>query len=147
MKTVYLASPFFNPKQIAVVESLEKEIVAAGFQLLSPLRSGIVLKDLDSEARKKAAQKVFDMNVNWIVKADLILAVIDDRDTGTVWEMGFGYAHGKDIYSYTDHDYGVNVMLQGCIRGHAKGLEHLRTMLFCIKEGYQTSQFGLEAVT
>ncbi len=135
MTTCYLAAPFFKPNEKKVVEKLEKEIEEVGFKLLSPRRSGVLL-DMSPEHRKESARKIFSQNVIDIANCDIMIAVIDDRDPGTLWEMGFCYGLGmRPIFTYTEHDYGINIMLKGCISGHAKGIEEFRKMLYAIIEG------------
>ncbi len=140
--TCYLAAPFFKPEEKAVVEKLEKEIEEVGFRLLSPRRSG-VLFDMSPEHRKESARKIFAQNVMDIEDCDIMIAVIDDRDTGTVWEMGFCHGLGmRHIFTYTEHDYGVNIMLKGCVSGHVKGIEELRKLLKAIWDGKDLRAFS-----
>jgi len=144
---IYLAAPFFNPQQMATVFGVESAIETMGHELLSPRKRGPTLKDLSPEKRKLVAREVFETNCDDIDACDAVVAVIDDRDAGTIWEMGYAYAMEKQIYTFTMHDYGVNVMLQGCISGHAKGVAQLVEMLKFINEGRSLEKFTLEATT
>jgi nucleoside 2-deoxyribosyltransferase len=144
---IYLAAPFFNPEQMATVFAVESAIERAGHELITPRKRGPTLKDLSPEDRKMAAAKVFSTNCLDIERCEAVCAVIDDRDPGTIWEMGYAYRASKKIYSYTAHDYGVNVMLQGCILGHAKGVAELAEMMHRIKVGASLEKFKLEAAT
>ena len=76
-----------------------------------------------------------------------MLAVIDDFDPGTMWEMGYGACFGIDIYTFSDKGYGLNVMLAGCSKGHAKGMTQLREMLNAVKNGAETNKFTADAAT
>lgn len=130
MTRVYLAGPFFNPTQLALVQDIERCIKSFhGLELYSPRQDGIVLQDLSPEDRKAVVRKVFQTNVDEIEKADLILAIIDGRDTGTIWEMGYAFGKGKSTITYSDEGYGVNVMLAGCTLAHVKGKQHLCDVL------------------
>lgn len=123
---VYLASPFFTPTQIQMVEAIEEILRnAPDVQLYSPRQDGIVLKDLPPKDRLAASKKVFHTNIDQISWCHYIVAVIDDRDPGTIWEMGFGYAQGKRIVTYTAQNYGLNVMLQCCVVAHVRTLPNL----------------------
>lgn len=133
-KKVYLAGPFFSPTQIAFIEFLEKAIVEAGFELFSPRKPPAAL-EMNACVMEKLAPsddlrlRVFSDNVVNIEDADLMVAVIDDRDTGTVWEMGFAAALSVPIVTVTNHTYGMNLMLAQTIVGHAKGQEDIKEML------------------
>ena len=52
-----------------------------------------------------------------------VLAVIDDRDIGTIWEMG--YATGKEIpvITISNSSYGLNVMLAESVQAHTIRIE------------------------
>jgi nucleoside 2-deoxyribosyltransferase len=142
MLICYLAAPFFKPHEVAVVEKLEREIEGVGFGLLSPRRSGVLL-DMSPKHRKESARKIFAQNVADIVACDFMLAVIDDRDTGTTWEMGFCYGLGdRSILTYTEHDYAINIMLKGCVSGHARGVEELKSMLQAIASRGDLREFS-----
>jgi len=144
---IYLAAPFFNPEQVATVFAVESAIEIQGHELLSPRRRGPILKDLSPEDRRLAAKKVFQTNCDDIDACQGVVAVIDDRDPGTIWEMGYAYRASKKIYSFTMHDYGVNVMLQGCIQGHARGVAELVEMMKRIRDGASLEKVKLEAAT
>lgn len=126
MIKVYLGSPFFSPEQLATVQKLENTLRAIPrVELYSPRQDGIILKDLPPAQRLAACHTVFKTNVDRINWCDCILANIDGRDTGTVWEMGYGYGKGKRIITYTSHDYGLNVMLQCCVVAHLRSLDEV----------------------
>lgn len=144
---IYLASPFFNEEQVTVVKRLEEIIENADCDLISPRQSGLVIANMTADEKMRYSKVVFSTNVHDIERADAIIAVIDDRDTGTIWEMGYGHAKGKPVYSFTNHNYGVNVMLTGCIRGHAKGYDALERMLEKITNGGDTSEFAIQPST
>jgi nucleoside 2-deoxyribosyltransferase len=144
---IYLASPFFNEEQMKVVERLETIIQNKGLDLISPRQSGLILANMTQEDRVKFAAIIFSTNCEDIEKSDAIVAVIDDRDTGTIWEMGYGHARFKPIYSFTNRDYGVNVMLSGCVKGHAKGFDQFERMAEKIATGGDTRDFALHPST
>lgn len=129
MIQVYLAAPFFTPEQLLVVERLETLVRGFPvFSLYSPRKDG-VLMDMSPEEKKASTKKIFNTNVTKMLNADMLIAVVDGRDTGTTWEMGFAFAKGKQIITYTDNDYGLNVMIQESVRAHAKGMIQMRDIL------------------
>lgn len=132
MIQVYLAAPFFTPEQLLVVERLENLIRGFPvFSLYSPRADGVLMK-MSPEERKKATKKIFDRNVYQMMEADLMIAVVDGRDTGTTWEMGYAFAREITIVTYTDKDYGLNVMIQESVEAHARGMTDMRAILEAI---------------
>jgi nucleoside 2-deoxyribosyltransferase len=127
---VYLAAPFFNPEQIALVEKIEIALRSIdGVALYSPREDG-VLGEMSSEDKRKATANIFRLNCENIEEADMVVAVIDGRDTGVVWELGYAYAQSNlsgfpDIVTYTSQDYGLNVMIQECVDAHVRSIAEL----------------------
>jgi nucleoside 2-deoxyribosyltransferase len=148
MTKVYLAGPFFKPEQIEVLETLEKIIRGEGFELISPRFAG-VLSNMDQDRRQAAALTIFAHNCVDLHEADIVIAIIDDRDSGTMWEMGFFYGlfwsqkGGKErkIYTFTNHNYNLNIMLAGCVEGHVTGYDQMAEILERIKQGERTDKF------
>ena len=127
---VYLASPFFNPQQLSVVEKIEDLASSMPeYELYSPRKDGILI-DMTPEQRKKASASVFRTNCKRIVESDLVIAVIDGRDQGTIFEIGYASAfrHIK-IVTYSDEKFGVNVMLRYAVHGHVRGTTDLESFL------------------
>lgn len=82
--------------------------------------------DLSCKTLFENMSAIFD-NVNYMV------AVIDDRHPVVSWMMGVAYAYGIPIVTYTDHDYGVNLMLMLSLKQHVKGQDELKSLLQAIK--------------
>lgn len=136
MIKVYLAAPFFNPEQLAVVEAIEN--LAAKHEeveLYSPRKDGVLL-GMSAEERREMGPKIFRTNCAKIDWADLMIAVIDNFDTGVVWEMGYGYALGIEIATFTNHDYGLNIMLKGCSKVHLKRVGAVEEFLSLVSCGW-----------
>jgi len=114
---VYIAAPFFNNDQLRVVKNIELELDIANIKYYSPRSEGI-LKDMTPEQRKERMSYLFQQNVKHLNLCSHLLAVIDNYDTGTVWEMGYAYAKGSEILTYTNYHHGINVMLNESIIGH-----------------------------
>jgi nucleoside 2-deoxyribosyltransferase len=140
---VYLASPFFTPSQLAAVEKLEILVGDVGHEIYSPRRDGVLI-DMTPAERKKSVKKIFESNVYWILRCDAMVALIDDRDAGVIWELGFAYATRRQrervktinwpemrprIVTCTEKDYGLNVMIQECVDSHCRSADQLRDVL------------------
>lgn len=95
---VYFASPFFNEEQIEREERCKTKLRDLGFNVWSPKENIIVTDNFSSEARTKA----FQDNVRNIDNADIVFAVTDGKDVGTIWEAGYAYAKNKIIVYYCE---------------------------------------------
>jgi len=142
VKQIYIAAPFFSHKQLAIVEEVEKLIHEVGLVYYSPRSDGI-LQSMTPAERIAQAPKIFKTNCVHVANADAVLALLDDHDTGTYWEMGFAYAirrynlqqHWYRIFAFTTQRPTLNVMLQQSVDAHACGLEELKTMLTSFAQG------------
>lgn len=121
---IYIAAPFFNATQIELVDSIEQTFDLFDMEYYSPRSEG-VLMNMTPEEKKSRMKYIFDKNVEMLNKADTIVAVIDNYDTGTVWEIGYAFAKGKRIITITDNYYGVNVMINECIVAHCTDVAQL----------------------
>lgn len=64
---------------------------------------------------------------------EYMVAVIDDRNPVVSWLMGQAYARNIPIISFTNYDYGVNLMLMCSIVSHVKGIDNLRAVIQQVK--------------
>lgn len=129
---VYAAGPFFNERQLNTIRKVESVLTsfdnidiyrprdgaASARKLNKDIGAG---KDPDPVTR----QQVFRDNIDNIDDSDLLVAVIDDRDIGTIFEMGYACKAGIPIITYTDLGYGMNLMLAESTLAHCKGQEQL----------------------
>lgn len=118
---MYLAAPFFKPEQVALVEQIEVAAAKPTIRLFSPRSEGVIL-GMTKEERDALAPKIFESNCSHIDRTDLVFAVVDDRDPGVIWEMGYAYARSIPIITYTDRDFGLNVMISMSVAAHVKGM-------------------------
>jgi nucleoside 2-deoxyribosyltransferase/predicted secreted protein len=113
---VYLAAPLFSESERAYNLSITGYLRNNFFEVYLPQEAGD-----DSHVRNKEEQvQIFSENLKALENADIIVAIIDgaDADSGTAWEMGYAYAHGKQVIAVrTDfrrvgmHEQ-VNLMLE-----------------------------------
>ena len=121
---IYLAGPFFNEKQLKTIQLIEKEFDKHGFDYFSPRKGGGSIAHLPPEEKRKESKRIYDSNVEEMVKANILFAVVDGRDTGTVYEMGYfkclTVATPKPRYSitYTNENFGLNIMLKESVDAH-----------------------------
>lgn len=123
MNKIYLAGPFFNEEQLMTQKIVEGICREHYWDFFSPRLECYC----PPKASKEVQQRTFDMNVSHVKKAPLVIARIDDFDTGTIWEMGLAYAYKVPVIAYTTfpEGRGLNLMLaRGCV-GFVKGLDRL----------------------
>src|SRR5580698_387148 len=101
---IYLAAPFFNEKQVAKVERIERLFAGRGVDLYSPRSEGTLIR-MTAEEKKASIPRIFKTNCEKLDWADLVFAIIDDRDQGVTWEIGYAYAAHKHIVTYSDENY------------------------------------------
>lgn len=113
---VYLAAPLFSDAERAYNAHLAAQLERNLFEVYLPQEAGD-----DSAARGKTEQhRLFRTNLQALEDSDIIVGIVDgpDADSGTAWEMGYAFAHGKPVYAIRtdfrragDHEL-VNLMLE-----------------------------------
>lgn len=88
---VYFASPWFTPEQEEREERLKAKLRSLGFDVWSPKEQAVV----GTVSNWKTRQKIFDGNCDAIESSDIVFAVTDGKDMGTIWEAGFAYGINK----------------------------------------------------
>lgn len=91
---IYLASPWFNDEQAEREERIKNKLRKIGFNVYSPRENGV----LKPSATKEDRIKIFNDNIKNIVNCDILFAITDGKDIGTIWEAGF--ACGFNFASY-----------------------------------------------
>lgn len=91
---VYFASPWFNPDQAEREERVKGRLRELGFDVWSPKENSSLSPITDPVIR----EKIFSANVEHIKSCDIIFAITDGKDMGTIWEAGFanGYNAGME---------------------------------------------------
>ena len=88
---VYFASPWFTPEQEEREERLKAKLRSLGFEVHSPKETAVCGAISDPETR----QKIFDGNIQAINDCDIVFAVTDGKDMGTIWEAGYAYGYNE----------------------------------------------------
>lgn len=111
----------------------------------------------NEEIDKKLASCIMDSgaNIRWVNEVhsevysrideifkdvQYMIAVVDDRKTIVSWMIGQAYARGIPVVTYSDFNYGINVMLLASILTHIRGTEELHQFL------HQVKRSGLESI-
>lgn len=105
---VYFAGPWFDDRARYLYESVRRE--------LDKFEKYRVYYPVDHTA--KTPKKTFDDNVRNIKNAEIVIALIDRKDTGTAWEIGLAQGLEKEVILVAiDEDSfksGTNIMLAFC---------------------------------
>ena len=86
---VYFASPWFTPEQEEREERLKAKLRSLGFDVHSPKEEAVCGAISDAETR----QKIFQGNIDAIDSCDIVFAITDGKDMGTIWEAGYAYGY------------------------------------------------------
>lgn len=131
---VYLSGPFFSTSQEEFVTRLEELLTNKGLHFFSPRRGANAVEmnailGAGAQPGPKLRHRVFLDNMLNIDKAMLLVAFIDDFDTGTLWELGYAYKAEIPAITVTNQSYEMNLLLADSVIGHCKGIEDLSLAL------------------
>lgn len=153
---IYLASGFFCDDDRSLVPFMETFLEARGYEVYSPSRDGIVLTP---DATQEERMMTFKDNVDHIKNCDLMVACVNNKDTGTSVEIGMSvglfeeskknikevYDNDPDILSdkekailnqkcarivtFSDNGTNLNVMILGAVLRHCGSWDELNNYL------------------
>ncbi len=104
LPTVYLAGPFFNLAQVWLVDQARNDLRAVGLRVFSPYH----------DVGVGVAEDVVAADLKGIDESDIVFAIVDGMDPGTVFEVGYARAKGKPVVVYCETPSGENhKMLEG----------------------------------
>lgn len=125
---IYLASPFFNEKELENVKIAEKILTERGFSLFSPRLNEV---RTDENAQQSWWSKETFMNdkkfIDW---ADVVVMLYYGgySDSGTAWECGYAYGTNTPVVVVQLGEDSNLMVHEGC---HSNiTLEELRTYDF-----------------
>ncbi|KAA9000460.1 nucleoside 2-deoxyribosyltransferase [Affinibrenneria salicis] len=91
---VYIAGPIFTLAQLWIIEQLRNNFMDMGLDVFSPYHDvGLINNKYD----------IYDNDITGIEEADIIFAIIDGLDSGTIFEIGFATAKGKKVIIYNEN--------------------------------------------
>lgn len=106
MKKIYIAGPDVFEKESTQIGKRYVELCSKyGFEGLYPLDNVVDF----NQPKQKIAKDIFIANKKMIDKCDIVIANLDsfrgkESDSGTVWECGYAYALGKEVYGYLSRE-------------------------------------------
>lgn len=103
-RQVYLAGPFFDLMQIWMVEQAQANLKDLGLKVFSPYH----------DVGLGSADDVVGKDLEAIVDSDIVFAIADGLDAGTVYEIGYARALGKPVVVYSERQSTENLkMMEG----------------------------------
>ena len=88
--TIYLAGPFFTMSQLWLVEEARMALQNAGFKVFSPYHD-VGIGDAD---------EVVPKDIQGIEDADMMFALCDGLDAGTLFEIGYAVKKGLPVVAF-----------------------------------------------
>lgn len=101
---VYLAGPFFDMAQVWMVEQARATLKALGLKVFSPYH----------DIGLGSADDVVEKDLQGVRDSDMLFAIADGLDAGTIYEIGYARAIGKPVVVYSERLTEENLkMMQG----------------------------------
>lgn len=106
-RQVYLAGPFFDLAQVWLVQQTRADLLDMGLLVFSPYH----------DIGLGSADDVVTKDIEGIIQSDLVLAITDGLDPGTIFEIGFARALNKPVVIYNERHQDENLKMMdgsGC---------------------------------
>ncbi|MGL4521218.1 MAG: nucleoside 2-deoxyribosyltransferase [Bacilli bacterium] len=97
MKKVYIASPFFNEKEVGIVQEVERVLQSKGLQIWSPRLNQF--EELMKSNKSEWSLRTYHNDIQAIDSCDYMVGVYfgNYSDSGTAFEFGYQVARGKPL--------------------------------------------------
>ena len=116
MPKIYIASPFFNEREIDNLSRVERLLESRGFQVFSPRQHEE--RTEDSKNQRLWSKETFLNDRRFIDWAEVVVMLYygSYSDSGTAWECGYAYGtHTPVVVVHLENDNGSNLMVhEGC---------------------------------
>jgi nucleoside deoxyribosyltransferase len=129
----YLAAPFFNPKEVIEIDEVVKSLSKiSNLSIIQP-------SQFDIESRGGADQLIFKLDTKAIKFSDIVIALTNNYDEGTIWECGFAYAtYQKPIFIYRKDPSVLNLMLRESSAAICPTINDLYTAVEAYVKGFNS---------
>ena len=102
--TVYLAGPFFSFGERWIIDQIYRLLSNMKFDVFSPWH----------HVGHGIASEVVPLDLNGLDKSNIVFAVIDGLDPGTLFEIGYAIAKGLPVICYVEKESDENLkMMEG----------------------------------
>lgn len=104
-REVYLAGPFFDLAQTWMMQECRAMLRSMGMKVFSPFH----------DIGMGSADDVVKLDIEALERADLVFAVVDGLDSGTIFEVGYARSMGKPVIVLSERQTGEEdlKMLEG----------------------------------
>ena len=106
--TVYLAGPFFTLAQLWLIEQARTNLLSFGLSVFSPYH----------DVGHGSADDVVELDLKGIRDCDILFAIGDGLDPGTIYEIGYAKARDIPVVVYCENESRENQKMMegsGCI--------------------------------
>ena len=138
---IYIAGPFFNPQQIAVVNNIRLTCEDLELEYFSPKDECMFVPG------ETTPEQVLKINMDALECTSLLVCITDGKDPGTMFEAGWSYANKIPIiYVWLSGTKGqkFNLML-GASGSVVRTMSQLRDALVEFKDtGFTRKNWGEE---
>jgi len=100
----YIAGPLFSEEQRKKLEQIEKLCKEGGFSTFLPHRDA-GLWDRDDH------KEIFEKDLQGLKKCDLVVALVEEEDCGTSWEIGYAYSNKIKVIALGNKEH-TDIMLK-----------------------------------
>ena len=127
---IYLASPFFNEKEISNINKAVEILRCKGLEVFIPMEHDVENKE--SLTNAQWAEKIFEIDRNGIDECDAVVLLYGGMysDSGTAWECGYAYATGKRVVVCCYEDTETNLMIVNGCHAFLDGIDALENYDF-----------------
>lgn len=91
---VYLAGPFFTLAELWMVGQARRDLLAMGLNVFSPYH----------DVGLGTAEDVVEKDLEGVRNCDVLLAIGDGLDSGTIYEIGYARALNKPVVFYAENE-------------------------------------------
>ena len=122
-KKVYFAGPLFNAAEKEFNLRMAQVLEDYDYQVFLPQRDGVEGALLENKTEEEAVDIIFPLDVENVLKADILFMNLDGRapDEGACVELGIAYQAGKRCYGFktdtraAESAFDLNPMITGCM--------------------------------
>lgn len=103
-KQVYLAGPFFTMGERWVIDQARNHLTGQGFNVFSPLH----------DVGYGEAEDVAPVDIEALRESDVVFAILDGLDAGTIFEIGYARSLNKPVIAFVQNEGEENLkMIKG----------------------------------
>lgn len=126
VQNVYLASPFFDDKEIEIMEKVRDVLREKGLEVFVPKENQHSELEFGSREWRRAT---FKSDIDAIDYSDVVVAINckgNYDDAGTMWEIGYAFAKNIPVVLVNTTGETINLMIADSLHALVTSLEELK---------------------